>query len=147
MLVGSHGVLARPENTAHGAQMIWRKADGECAQRGGGPFLPGLLNPPVTWSQQIIEFVQRRSRETAKRVSYFCRLDQMVGMVSDIAAKREFNWCSNTFLPKRTTDEYINQELARRQGRGLCFISLGSRLESSHAADVFLLYIWPSCHI
>lgn len=38
MLVGSHGVLARSESTAHGAQMTWGKADGECGQRGGGPF-------------------------------------------------------------------------------------------------------------
>lgn len=154
MLVGSHAALARSENTAHGAQMMWRKADGEWGQRGGGPFclafkslfgcclIPCDLIPANNWICTMKELWDCESVQLFLQV-----LGNFFNCFFQITDEHKFDWCSNTFLHKQTTDEYINQELARRQGWGVCFISFGSRLESSHAADVFLLWVWPSCHI
>lgn len=113
MLVGSHGVLARFGNTAHGAQMIWRKADGECGQRGGGPFclafkslfgcclIPCDLIPANNWICTTKEPWNCESVQLFLQVVWNL-LNCFFFFFKHITDEHKFNWYSNTFSHKQT---------------------------------------------
>lgn len=104
-------------------------------------WIPCDLIPANNW---ICTMTELWNCECAALLNCFYRLCEVFWF---LVFNHGFNWYSNTLLYERTSDEYTNRELARGRGRVVYFISFGSRLESSLAADVFLLWIWPSRHV